>query len=88
MTDRVLDSADIDRLGQTVITLAKELWIMKDRQRVLEALLADAGILDGAAVDTHQPDAGLQKQLEAERKKFIDDVIDVLVTPPLDASQR
>jgi len=88
MTDRILESDDIDRLGQALITLTGELWIMKDRQRVLEALLADAGVLDVTAIDSYQPNTALRNQLEAERKKLIDDVIDVLITPPLDASQR
>jgi hypothetical protein len=88
MPNDVMHSQDIDRLGEALITLAKELWIVKDRQRVLEAALVDAGFLDPSAVDTYQPDEALTNQLEGERKKLIDDLIDVLVTPPLEKPHR
>lgn len=81
MTNEVLRRADIDRLGQALITLTKELWIVKDRQRVLEAVLADAGLLDNTAVDTYQPAETLESDLKAERQKLIDDVINALSKP-------
>jgi len=88
ISNEVLQSQDIDRLGEALITLAKEVWIVKDRQRVLEAALVDAGLLDPSAVDTYQPDGALTKQLEAERKKLIDDLINVLVPPSPDKPAR
>ena len=81
MTDPVLHETDIDRLGQALVTLTKELWILKDRQRVLEAALADAGLLDSAVIDAYEPDAELAAELRSERQKLIDQVIDGLTGP-------
>jgi len=82
MTDQALRDADIDGLGQALITLTKELWIVKDRQRVLESVLADAGLLNNKAVDTHQPDEALESELKTERQKLIDGVIDAMTAKP------
>jgi hypothetical protein len=82
MTDEVLHETDIDHLGQALITLTKELWIVKDRQRVLEATLVDAGLLKNVAVDTYQPDAALQAELQTARQNLIDGVIDALTVEP------
>jgi len=88
MTERVLNTEDIDQLGQAVITLTKELWILKDRQRILEAILADAGLLDRSVIESYKPDKELSETLSAERRQLIDSVLDTLVTPSLEAPQR
>ena len=80
--DQVLQATDIDRLGQALINLTKELWIVKDRQRVLEAALADAGLLDKIAIDAYQPDEPLAIELKTERQKLIDGIINVLTATP------
>ena len=80
--DQVLQETDIERLGQALINLTKELWIVKDRQRVLEAALADAGLLEKIAIDAYQPDEVLQTELQMERQKLIDGVINVLTASP------
>ena len=64
LTDNALTPADLDRLGHAVLTLTQELWVMKDRQRVLEALLEEAGVLMPGA----------------ERHRLIDQVIGTLHT--------
>ncbi|MAF83160.1 MAG: hypothetical protein QGH93_09805 [Gammaproteobacteria bacterium] len=88
MIDQVLKAEDTDRLAQAVITLTKELWVLKDRQRILEATLQDAGVLDNAAIETYDPDTTLSETLMAERRQLIDSVLDTLITPPLNAPHR
>ncbi len=78
MTNQVLHETDIDRLGQALVTLMQELWVVKDRQRVLEAALADAGVLDSVAVDSYQPDTALAAELQTERQHLIDGIIETL----------
>lgn len=78
MADANLQPEDIDRLGQALLTLTRELWIVKDRVRVLEAALAKAGVLGATAVDQLQPDSALQAELAAERARLIDTVLDAL----------
>jgi len=88
MTERVLKAEDIDQLGQAVMTLTKELWVMKDRQQILEAALEDAGVLDRQVIDSYEPDQELVEALTAERRQLIDGVLNTLVTPPLKAPHR
>ena len=70
-----LRGTDVDRLGKALLTLAKELWVVKDRQALLEAALADAGIVASELVDRYEPDTALQEQLAAERAAFIEQLL-------------
>lgn len=81
MTDPVLENVDVDRLGQALLTLTKELWVLRDRQRILEAALADAGVLDTAALEAYEPSDRLKAALSEERRQLIDTVLDALATP-------
>ena len=82
MKDQALDRVDVDQLGQALITITKELCVLKDRQRVLETVLTEAGLLDRVNIDTYQPDQTLEGELRDERQKLINAVIDALTTPP------
>lgn len=59
------------RLFQALAALAEEVWIMKDRQRVTEAVLAKHGLDIAEEVDLFQPDEALAEALDAERERFI-----------------
>ena len=63
---------DVDRLGKALLTLASELWVLKDRQRVLEAVLAEKGIDVSTLLESYQPDAELTEALNNERAAFIE----------------
>ena len=78
MSDKNLRPEDLDRLGQALITVTKELSVVKDRVRVLEAALTEAGALAPGAVDTLQPDDTLQTELEQERKLLINSLLEAL----------
>jgi hypothetical protein len=78
MSSNNLRPEDIDRLGQALITLTKELWVVKDRVRVLETVLADAGVVTPDAVDTFQPDEALQEILDKDRAQLIEQVLGAL----------
>jgi hypothetical protein len=75
MTDSNLRPEDIDKLGQALLTLTSELWIAKDRVRMLEAALVNAGVLGADAVSLLQPDTALLTELAAERARLIDTVL-------------
>ena len=66
------------QIGKAVITLAKELWVVKDRQRVLEAALADKGIVTSELLDGWEPDEALTSALEQDRAAFIDSLLKAL----------
>ena len=78
MSELNLKPEDMDRLGQALITLTKELWVTKDRVRILEAALADAGVIAPDAVSSFQPDDELTEELAADRAQLIEQVLGAL----------
>jgi hypothetical protein len=82
MTDIHFKPEDIDRLGQALLTLTKEVWVLRDRQRILEAMLEQAGILDPSALETFEPDAALADTLATERRALIERVLAALGSEP------
>jgi len=78
MAEHNLRPEDIDRLGQALLTLTSELWVTRDRVRILEAALVHAGVLTADAVDQLQPDAKLQAELSAARTRLIDTLLATL----------
>ncbi len=78
MSANNLRPEDIDKLGQALLTLTKELWVVKDRLRVLEAALAEAGTIVPNAVETYQPDESLTELLGQERAQLIKQVLGAL----------
>jgi hypothetical protein len=76
----LLTPDQLDNLGLAVISLARELWIVKDRQLVAEALLRQKGLL--LELDTFQPDAELAAKLASERSRFMKDLMGALLEKP------
>jgi len=61
----------LDDLARAFLHLAREVWVLRDRQRIFEAALAERGIDVAEAIDRYQPSADLQRQLDAERAAFV-----------------
>jgi len=76
----LLTPDQLDNLGLAIISLAKELWVVKDRQMVAEALLQEKGLL--ADLDTFQPHADLKAKLASERQRFMQDLMTALLEQP------
>ncbi len=66
----MLRPEQIDDLGNALMVMARELWVVKDRQRVLEALLEANGIVVPGAVADHQPGPDLAETLATERARY------------------
>ena len=73
-----LQPEDIDRLAEALITLTKELWVVKDRMHVLETILAEAKLLDPDALSSYQPGPELTEALSQERSQLINNVLGAL----------
>lgn len=71
---RILPENRIDDLGEAIIALTREIWVLSDRQAVLEAVLSDQGI-DCSAVDRYQPDAAMAETLAKLRQQLLDNVL-------------
>ncbi len=72
---KTLQPDDIEKVGQAVLTLASELWAVKDRQRITEAVLKTRGIDISEDIDTFAPDAELEADLKAERQALVKKVM-------------
>ena len=84
MSNANLRAADMDRLGQALLTLTKELWVTKDRLRTLEAALVDSGTLTPDAVARYQPNEELSLELNNERAQLINQLLDTLTLDSID----
>jgi hypothetical protein len=70
-----------DPVARLALTLAKELWLLKDRQLVLEAVLSRQGVAIRDLVENYQPDPEQQKLIAAERQRFVAEIIAALQGP-------
>lgn len=66
----ILHEAQLDDVANALLLLSRELWVMKDRQRVLEHLLEEAGVVVPGAVADHQPEGALAEALAGERERY------------------
>lgn len=73
----ILTEHRIDDLGEAIIALTREIWVLKDRQAVLEAVLAEEGIAVDR-IDPYQPDAAMTERLHSARQQLIDNVLTAL----------
>jgi hypothetical protein len=67
-----------DPVARLALTLAKELWMLKDRQLVLENALGRRGIAVQELVEREPPDAAFDAALAAERRRFVGEVVAAL----------
>lgn len=76
-----LSAARNDRATQLALTLARELWVVKDRLIVLEAVLAGQGTPLRELVDRYQPTGEAKAAIDAERQRFIGEIMAALDAP-------
>jgi hypothetical protein len=67
--------SEIDRWSPVVLALARELWVVRDRVRVMEAMLTDRRILAVNALDNYQPTTEQQTRLDEECEAFLSQLI-------------
>ncbi|GLY29643.1 hypothetical protein [Kineosporia sp. NBRC 101731] len=71
--------ARIDDLARMVLELTSEVWILKDRNLVLENLLATKGVLAEGEIDDVRPAAELAAVLRREREALVARVMGALL---------
>ena len=77
--DRVtLTQADVASLGQAVLTLTRELWVITDRMHVMEAVLAKHGLDISDEISQHKPDSVLSEKLQRDGTALIERVLSSL----------
>lgn len=71
---QILPPSRIDDVAEAVLALARELWVVADRQIVTEALLARHGVTT-ADIDAFQPDADTEARLDTRRRQIVDNLL-------------
>jgi len=66
-----LEPGDIDQLARQHVELMAEVWILRDRVRLLETALQGKGILEADQLDNMVPDDALKALLKRERDGFV-----------------
>lgn len=69
----------IDRLMGVVMSLAGEVYVLRDRVRCMETLLVKAGTLQEGALDGFKPTAEQAQAAAADRDAFVAHLMDNLL---------
>lgn len=62
----------IDKLLEIVLLLGGEIWTNRDRQMVMEHLLATEGVVTPDLIETFKPDEEFEQNAEEMRLRFVD----------------
>ena len=65
-----------DRMLAMLMTLAAEFWVVSDRLRAMETLLAERGVLRREDLDHYSPDPETEKTIAAERRAFVQSLME------------
>ncbi len=65
------DSVVIDNLLEAFMELSAEVWTIRDRQQVLETVLAAQGIDAAALIEAHRPDPAEIAARKAMREAYV-----------------
>ena len=65
----------LDSLARMNAELMSELWILRDRVTILEAMLEEKGVVDRKTLDDFVPEGALAKELMRERDALVRRVV-------------
>ena len=70
-----LDDVRLDKLLGAIVELTAQLYLAKDRVRVLEQLLVDKGVLTLQELDYYKPTAEFEARTTQDREALLEAVI-------------
>ena len=79
---QLLNGDDAGPLGLAFLSLMREVWVLKDRQKVLEQVLQDSGVDVAAKLENFTPTGEFEAALAEDRKVFIASVMEHLTSAP------
>lgn len=77
---QILHPKDIDDLGEAILSLAREMWVLTDRLLVMEQVLIEEGIDIRGKIDAYKPDPEFAADLSVRRKRLIGELLRTLKT--------
>jgi hypothetical protein len=71
------DNPVIDNLIAVTLELGAELWVQRERMRIVERLLAEKGLVTAELIEAYTPSAEEAERSKAERDAFVQRVFGV-----------
>jgi hypothetical protein len=75
---RYLLGRRVEDVATAFVSMAGELWIVKDRLAVLERVLERHGIPAPSSVDRYEPEPQFKERLDAERRAWVRRIVGAL----------
>jgi hypothetical protein len=70
-----LNADDVPALGEALLNLTREVWVLTDRIMVLEAVLEQQGVAVAEAIESFQPDEAMQERLKTRGSAMVESVL-------------
>lgn len=80
------DNPAIDNLIAVTLELGAELWVQRERMRVVETLLAQKGVVTPELIEQYLPSDEEAARARAERDAFVSRVYGVFARPTVKAT--
>ena len=68
---RQFENPALDTLLGVVISLGNEVWVMRDRMRVIEKLLESKGTISRADIEAYKPSAEEEEEIRKDNDAFM-----------------
>lgn len=65
------DNPAIDNLIAVTMELGAELWVQRERMRIIEKILAEKGVVTAELIEQYTPSAEESAAVRAERDDFV-----------------
>jgi|GEM_PF-959904 len=88
MSDGYIGGERLDELARLCVGLLKEIWLLRDRQLVLERMLERTGAIARSEIERNEPDAQAEAEIRMEVDRMMRRVFDGVFrtgTPDLEA---
>jgi len=72
LSDGYLGDERLNELARLCISLMREVWLLRDRQVLLEKVLADRELIDATQIDAFDPDPQMEERLRLEVDRFVE----------------
>jgi hypothetical protein len=73
----IFDNPAIDNLIAVTLELGAELWVQRERMRIIERLLADKGVVTPELIEQYTPSPEESERSRAERDAFVQRVFGI-----------
>jgi hypothetical protein len=74
VSDGYLGNERLNELARLCMALMREIWLLRDRQMVLERLLSERNLIDPDVIDAFEPDQHQEERIRLEVDRLLERV--------------